>query len=100
MWKGNRVHYTADRVLFDKCLTVPQDIETVDTSLVRTIDMWMFSGYRVVFGLLAVCIGSPYYIIAMPPFFVIYWYVQRIFVKTTRQLKRIESVSKVSYKLC
>ena len=66
----------------------------MDTHLVRTIDMWIFSGFRVLFGMLAVCIGSPFYIFAMPPFFALYWYIQRIFVKTTRQLKRIESVSK------
>ena len=39
-------------------------------------------------------IGSPYYLFALPPFFWLYWKIQRIFVSTTRQLKRIESVSK------
>ena len=38
--------------------------------------------------------GSPYYLFALPPFFWLYWKIQRIFVSTTRQLKRIESVSK------
>merc|ERR1712240_605539 len=38
--------------------------------------------------------GSPYYLFALPPFFWLYWKIQRIFVNTTRQLKRIESVAK------
>jgi ABC-type multidrug transport system fused ATPase/permease subunit len=73
---------------------VGKDIETVDAPLIRSLEMWTFCGFRVLFGCISICVGSPYYLIALPPFFWLYWKIQRIFVSTTRQLKRMESVSK------
>ena len=72
-----------------------KDIETVDAQLIRSLEMWTYCGFRVIFGCISICIGSPWYLIALPPFFYIYWNIQRIFVNTTRQLKRIESISKL-----
>ena len=71
-----------------------KDIQTVDANLIRTIEQWLHFGFRVLFSCVSICIASPWYFFAIPPFFFIYWKIQRIFVNTTRQLKRIESVSK------
>ena len=61
---------------------VGKDIETVDSQLVRSLEMWIFCLYRVVFAILSICIASPWYIIVLPFFAVVYYKVcnkQRFF---------------------
>ena len=36
---------------------VGKDIETVDAPLIRSLEMWTFCGFRVVFGCISICVG-------------------------------------------
>ncbi|CAG5076678.1 Oidioi.mRNA.OKI2018_I69.PAR.g8518.t1.cds [Oikopleura dioica] len=56
--------------------------------------MWTHCFLRVLFGVFAIVSGSVWYLVFLPFFGIVYFKIQRIFVATTRQLKRIESVSK------
>ncbi|CBY39902.1 unnamed protein product, partial [Oikopleura dioica] len=73
---------------------VGKDIDVVDAALIRTLEMWTHCFLRVIFGIFAIVSGSPWYLVFLPFFGIVYFKIQRVFVRTTRQLKRIESVSK------
>ncbi|CAG5076674.1 Oidioi.mRNA.OKI2018_I69.PAR.g8517.t2.cds [Oikopleura dioica] len=73
---------------------VGKDIDVVDAQLIRTLEMWTHCFLRVLFGVFAIVSGSVWYLVFLPFFGIVYFKIQRIFVATTRQLKRIESVSK------
>jgi len=71
-----------------------KDTYTIDETLISSLYMWLQT-FLGVLGTLAV-IGSvtPWFLIAAMPPFCIYYLTQRYYVPTSRELKRLDSVSR------
>ena len=54
----------------------------------------MNHSYNVLATIFTVCFQTPLFLVIVVPFVTAYFFIQRFFVATTRQLKRLESVSR------
>lgn len=68
-----------------------KDIDVVDSTLPNAYRSWLNCLLQVISTMLVICFSFPSFIVILVPMFVIYILVQRIFIITTRQLKRLES---------
>ncbi|GAB6030102.1 Multidrug resistance-associated protein 1 [Chamberlinius hualienensis] len=71
-----------------------KDIDVVDLTIPQTIQTWLMSLYQVLTTILVITIGTPIFLAAAVPLFVLYYFIQRFYVATSRQLKRLESISR------
>ncbi|XP_058815258.1 multidrug resistance-associated protein 1 isoform X5 [Topomyia yanbarensis] len=70
------------------------DINTLDYSLPFNIKQFIPSVLRVVATLVVITISTPIFSTVIIPIGILYYAVQRFYVATSRQLKRLESVSR------
>ncbi|XP_050087820.1 multidrug resistance-associated protein 1 isoform X5 [Anopheles aquasalis] len=70
------------------------DINTLDYSLPMNIKNFIPTVLRVVATLVVICISTPIFASVIVPIGILYYAVQRFYVATSRQLKRLESVSR------
>ncbi|KAK7486632.1 hypothetical protein BaRGS_00022157, partial [Batillaria attramentaria] len=68
-----------------------QDISTIDTELPLTFIMGLDSLCIVVSTLVVISYSTPIFMVAILPLFAVYLTVQRFYIPTSRQLKRLES---------
>ncbi|XP_046739582.1 multidrug resistance-associated protein 1 isoform X10 [Diprion similis] len=71
-----------------------KDIDTVDNVLPPTIRGWLLCLTSAIGTVVAICYSTPLFAVVILPIGVIYYFVQRFYVATSRQLKRLESVSR------
>uniref|UniRef100_A0A336MEP5 ABC-type glutathione-S-conjugate transporter n=1 Tax=Culicoides sonorensis TaxID=179676 RepID=A0A336MEP5_CULSO len=71
-----------------------KDIDVCDNVLPWIIRMVMVMFFGVVSTLTVICISTPIFMSVILPIGVIYFFVQRFYVATSRQLKRLESTSR------
>nr|CAD7573697.1 unnamed protein product [Timema californicum] len=71
-----------------------KDVDVLDTSLPQQISDWVYCLYEVVATLFVISYSTPIFITIIVPIGVIYYFIQRFYVATSRQLKRLESISK------
>ncbi|XP_052866595.1 multidrug resistance-associated protein 1 isoform X2 [Anopheles cruzii] len=71
-----------------------KDIDTTDSDLPATLRAWSACFFGVVATLVVICISTPIFAAVILPIGVLYYAVQRFYVATSRQLKRLESVSR------
>ncbi|XP_036428800.1 canalicular multispecific organic anion transporter 2 isoform X1 [Colossoma macropomum] len=71
-----------------------KDVDTIDTLIPDNIDIWMRTFWYTVNVLLVCSALTPMFLIVIVPLMMFYWWVQRFYVATSRQLKRLESVSR------
>ncbi|XP_071542397.1 multidrug resistance-associated protein 1-like isoform X3 [Panulirus ornatus] len=71
-----------------------KDIDAMDNSIRQIILDFIYCFLEVVSTLLVIIYSTPVFIVVMVPTMVIYCFVQVLYVATSRQLKRIESVSR------
>jgi ATP-binding cassette subfamily C (CFTR/MRP) protein 1 len=71
-----------------------KDIDVCDTVLNVYILWTLMQIFRAVSALIVMAIGIPYILIAILLICVIYFYIQKLFIPTSRQLKRIESTTR------
>ena len=70
------------------------DIYKVDEVLARTFNMLFVNASRSVYTLVLVSVSTPVFIILILPLAGVYVYIQRYYLRTSRELKRLDSVSK------
>ncbi|XP_053094677.1 ATP-binding cassette sub-family C member 3 isoform X5 [Pangasianodon hypophthalmus] len=71
-----------------------KDVDTIDSLIPENIDIWMRTFWYTV-SVLVICSAlTPMFFIVIVPLMMFYWWVQRFYVATSRQLKRLESVSR------
>ncbi|XP_041776327.1 multidrug resistance-associated protein 1 isoform X7 [Anopheles merus] len=70
------------------------DINTLDYSLPMNIKNFIPTVLRVVATLVVISISTPIFAAVIVPIGILYYAVQRFYVATSRQLKRLESVSR------
>ncbi|XP_050076522.1 multidrug resistance-associated protein 1 isoform X1 [Anopheles maculipalpis] len=71
-----------------------KDIDTTDSDLPATLRAWSACFFGVVATLVVISISTPIFAAVIVPIGVLYYAVQRFYVATSRQLKRLESVSR------
>ncbi|OJD38972.1 abc metal ion transporter [Diplodia corticola] len=70
------------------------DIYRVDEVLARTFNMLFVNSARATFTLAVISASTPIFIVLIIPLGGLYLYIQRYYLRTSRELKRLDSVSK------
>ncbi|XP_062999456.1 multidrug resistance-associated protein 1-like [Elgaria multicarinata webbii] len=71
-----------------------KEIDTIDSMLPQIIKMFMGSMFNVIGACIIILLATPVAAVVIPPLGFVYFFVQRFYVATSRQLKRLESVSR------
>ncbi|XP_064151703.1 multidrug resistance-associated protein 1 isoform X3 [Loxodonta africana] len=71
-----------------------KELDTVDSMIPQVIKMFMGSLFSVVGACIIILLATPIAAVIIPPLGLIYFFVQRFYVASSRQLKRLESVSR------
>ncbi|XP_055852928.1 multidrug resistance-associated protein 1 isoform X4 [Episyrphus balteatus] len=71
-----------------------KDTESVDTTLPQIISDCLYCAYEVLATVVVICISTPIFLVAIIPIALIYYFAQRFYVATSRQLMRLESVTR------
>ncbi|PVD27667.1 hypothetical protein C0Q70_12834 [Pomacea canaliculata] len=69
------------------------DIETIDNILPKHINDSLTLGMMILTTIIVISISTPPFIILVVPLLVFYYFVQSFYIPTSRQLKRMESVT-------
>ncbi|XP_040919381.1 multidrug resistance-associated protein 1 [Toxotes jaculatrix] len=71
-----------------------KEMDTIDSMIPSIIKMFMGSMFNVLGSCVVILIATPLVAIIIPVLGLLYFFVQRFYVATSRQLKRLESVSR------
>ncbi|KAL4641040.1 canalicular multispecific organic anion transporter 1 [Arapaima gigas] len=71
-----------------------KDIFTVDESIPMSFRSWLLCLMGVISTLFVICLATPPFAAVVIPLVVIYYFVLRFYVATSRQLRRLDSVSR------
>ncbi|XP_006872061.1 PREDICTED: multidrug resistance-associated protein 1 [Chrysochloris asiatica] len=71
-----------------------KEMDTVDSMIPQVIKMFMGSLFNVIAACIIILLATPIAAVIIPPLGLIYFFVQRFYVASSRQLKRLESVSR------
>ncbi|XP_070189189.1 uncharacterized protein [Littorina saxatilis] len=67
-----------------------RDLEVLDTEMWWAIEVVLDSLCHVISTCVVVCLGSPYYLLVILPVSAAYYFIQRYYIGTSRQLRRLE----------
>nr|XP_060497769.1 ATP-binding cassette sub-family C member 2 [Panthera onca] len=70
------------------------DISMVDDTLPLSLRSWILCFLAIISTLVMICIATPIFITITIPLGIIYTFVQMLYVATSRQLKRLDSVTR------
>ncbi|XP_069695544.1 multidrug resistance-associated protein 1 isoform X5 [Periplaneta americana] len=70
------------------------DVNVLDSVLPHQLNIWISNFYRVIATLVVISYSTPIFVSVIIPIGIIYYFIQRFYVATSRQLKRLESVSR------
>ncbi|XP_077131251.1 multidrug resistance-associated protein 1 isoform X1 [Ranitomeya variabilis] len=71
-----------------------KEMDTIDSMIPQIIKMFMGSLFNVIGACIIILLATPIVAVMIPPLGLLYFFVQRFYVATSRQLKRLESVSR------
>ncbi|XP_063443624.1 multidrug resistance-associated protein 1-like isoform X2 [Mytilus trossulus] len=71
-----------------------KDVDAIDIQVPEMFKNWFLCFVNVLGAMIVITMGTPLFIIALIPMGVLYFFVMRFYVATSRQLKRLESVSR------
>ncbi|XP_032768995.1 multidrug resistance-associated protein 1 isoform X2 [Rattus rattus] len=71
-----------------------KELDTVDSMIPQVIKMFMGSLFSVIGAVIIILLATPIAAVIIPPLGLVYFFVQRFYVASSRQLKRLESVSR------
>ncbi|KAM9364701.1 ATP-binding cassette sub-family C member 2 [Pholidichthys leucotaenia] len=71
-----------------------KDIFTIDEAIPNSYRSWILCFMGVLGTLFVICLATPFFTIIIIPLGLIYFFVQRFYVATSRQLRRLDSVSR------
>ncbi|KAK2768155.1 hypothetical protein FQN54_000007 [Arachnomyces sp. PD_36] len=70
------------------------DIYRVDEVLSRTFNMLFVNSARAIFTMVVICVSTPAFLILIVPLGAVYFGYQKYYLRTSRELKRLDSVSR------
>ncbi|KAG7197439.1 hypothetical protein KM043_013293 [Ampulex compressa] len=71
-----------------------KDVDVLDTSLPPQISDSIYCLFEVIATLVVISLSTPIFTVIIVPIGAVYYFIQRFYVATSRQLKRLESVSR------
>ncbi|XP_015175310.1 PREDICTED: multidrug resistance-associated protein 1 isoform X7 [Polistes dominula] len=71
-----------------------KDIDIIDNVLPPCIKAWFFCLLSVIATLFVISFSTPEFVAVIVPIGFVYYFIQRFYVATSRQLKRLESISR------
>ncbi|GAA6077114.1 canalicular multispecific organic anion transporter 1, partial [Tachysurus ichikawai] len=71
-----------------------KDVLTVDEMIPASFRSWVLCLFGVLGTLFVICLATPLFTAIIVPLAVVYYFVQRFYVATSRQLRRLDSVSR------
>ncbi|XP_076389766.1 multidrug-Resistance like Protein 1 isoform X2 [Megachile rotundata] len=71
-----------------------KDVDVLDTSLPQQISDSIYCLFEVIATLVVISFSTPIFVAVIVPIGGIYYFVQRMYVASSRQLKRLESISR------
>ncbi|XP_044292155.1 ATP-binding cassette sub-family C member 2 isoform X2 [Varanus komodoensis] len=71
-----------------------KDMFTVDESIPMSFRSWLNCFLGVISTLLIICLATPFFAIILLPLAILYFFVLQFYVATSRQLRRLDSVSR------
>jgi ATP-binding cassette subfamily C (CFTR/MRP) protein 3 len=71
-----------------------KDIYVVDETIPRSFRSFISTFLSVVSTIIVIVVATPYFLAVIVPLLIVYFIIQRIYVNASRQLKRLESVSR------
>lgn len=71
-----------------------KDVNTIDSVLPMSMRFWIMMFFNTVAVIIVISYSTPIFLSMVLPLGIIYYVVQRFYVATSRQLKRIESVTR------
>ncbi|XP_067674526.1 multidrug resistance-associated protein 1-like [Haliotis asinina] len=71
-----------------------RDVETVDNNLPGVLRMWINCVFSVMGTLIVISYSTPIFLSVIVPLGILYYLVQRFYIATSRQLKRLESTTR------
>ncbi|RWS24939.1 multidrug resistance-associated protein 1-like protein, partial [Leptotrombidium deliense] len=71
-----------------------KDIDSVDTMLPEMFKDCLYCAFEVIFAIGVVAYQTGYFILAISPIVVAYYFLQKVFIATSRQLQRLNSVTR------
>ncbi|XP_045027308.1 multidrug resistance-associated protein 1 isoform X2 [Daphnia magna] len=71
-----------------------KDVDVLDNTLPFVMRSWIATLLQVVSTILVIGVGTPVFFAVAIPIGVLYYWIQNVYVATSRQLKRLESVSR------
>ena len=71
-----------------------RDIETIDNILPSLIRSWINTIFSVVSTIVVISYSTPIFLVVIIPLGILYYFIQRFYIPTSRQLKRIESTTR------
>uniref|UniRef100_A0A8C5PJK7 Canalicular multispecific organic anion transporter 1 n=1 Tax=Leptobrachium leishanense TaxID=445787 RepID=A0A8C5PJK7_9ANUR len=71
-----------------------KDILTVDETIPMSFRSWVACALGVISTLLMICLATPIFAAVIVPLAIFYYFVQRFYVSTSRQLRRLDSVTR------
>ncbi|CAG7834524.1 unnamed protein product [Allacma fusca] len=71
-----------------------RDVEVIDTSFPTNLRSWMTCFFHVVSTLVVISYSTPWFLIVVVPIGVLYFTVERFYVASSRQLKRVDSITR------
>lgn len=77
--------------ILDRC---SNDISVLDLVMPLNMKMFISTSYQVMATVVVICISTPIFLVAIIPIALIYYFAQRFYVATSRQLMRLESVTR------
>uniref|UniRef100_T1K6F1 ABC-type glutathione-S-conjugate transporter n=2 Tax=Tetranychus urticae TaxID=32264 RepID=T1K6F1_TETUR len=71
-----------------------KDIDVADVTLTFNIRLLISQSFRAIVAIIAICLETPYFLLVVIPIGFAYIFVQKFYISSSRQLKRIESVTR------
>jgi ATP-binding cassette, subfamily C (CFTR/MRP), member 1 len=71
-----------------------KDVDMVDNTLPMTIRMWLMMLFNVLAVFVVITYSTPWFAVVIVPLAIFYYFIQKFYVATSRQLKRLESVTR------
>ena len=71
-----------------------KDIYVVDETIPRSLRSFISTFLSVISTIIVIVVATPYFLAVIVPLLIVYFVIQRIYVNTSRQLKRLESLSR------
>ncbi|NXD89548.1 MRP2 protein, partial [Chaetorhynchus papuensis] len=71
-----------------------KDIFTVDETIPMSFRSWISCFMAIISTLIMICLATPFFAVVIVPLSVFYYFVLRFYVSTSRQLRRLDSVTR------